>query len=418
MAKKSTSKQVKSSPTKTAKASQVNSIKLQGWWWHRQGLDGSIGNSDAADTLARCGWARSVAGVGPYITLFARNGASRNDVDDAVAKAKIHELPAARNCTYVVPEIHYALALRAGQDFSTSEMKTAMKLGVTEKEIERLCDAVLKCLKGRQLDPAAIRTATGDLSRSLGEEGKKKGVTTTLPIALGKLQTEGLIRRVPIDGRLDQQRYLYTAWSPGPLKGFKLSQEQVFKQLAELYFRWIGPATLGEFQWFSGLGVKAAKAAVEGLSLCPIDSDGTLLLLEEDMEEFEKFKPDGKPDYQLLSSLDSITTLRRNVVSLLHPDDADRPLPIDRMKEAAGALSDLPCHAIFDRGRLIGLWEYDYDKAEIVTFTFVKQDKHLKAKIDEMSTYIQEQVGDARSFSLDSPKSRQGRIADLRALSK
>ena len=48
-------------------------------------------------------------------------------------------------------------------------MKTALKLGVTEKEIERLCDAVLKALDGGPLDPDGIREATGKASRSLGE---------------------------------------------------------------------------------------------------------------------------------------------------------------------------------------------------------------------------------------------------------
>jgi hypothetical protein len=29
--------------------------------------------------------------------------------------------------------------------------------------------------------------------------------------------------------------------------------------LARRFFGWVGPATMEEFQWFSGLGVKAAK---------------------------------------------------------------------------------------------------------------------------------------------------------------
>ncbi len=103
--------------------------------------------------------------------------------------------------------------------------------------------------------------------RNLGEEGKKKGVTTTLPLALGRLQAAGEIRRIPINGRLDQQRYRYAAWVPNPLDGFRLSEEETFTELARRYFAWIAPATLAEFQWFSGLGVKAAQAAVEPLAL-------------------------------------------------------------------------------------------------------------------------------------------------------
>ncbi len=100
-------------------------------------------------------------------------------------------MPSARGCTYVVPACDFALALKAGEAFGDGEMKTAAKLGVTDKEIDKLCDAVLKALAKGPLDPDAIRDATGNASRNLGEEGKKKGLTTTLPLALGKLQVVG-----------------------------------------------------------------------------------------------------------------------------------------------------------------------------------------------------------------------------------
>jgi len=74
-------------------------------------------------------------------------------------------------------------------------------------------------------------------------------------VALGLLQAAGEIRRVPVNGRLDQQRYKYAAW--------KCKPSGSFTDLARAYFGWIGPAAVGEFQAFAGLGVKAAKAAVE-----------------------------------------------------------------------------------------------------------------------------------------------------------
>ena len=59
-------------------------------------------------------------------------------------------------------------------------MKTALKLGVTEKEVDRLCDAVMKALEKGAVSPDELRDAVGPAARNLGEEGKKKGVTTTL----------------------------------------------------------------------------------------------------------------------------------------------------------------------------------------------------------------------------------------------
>src|ERR1051325_11448150 len=116
--------------------------KLRAWWSYRQGLDGWRKGKSAADILQGSGWAPSIGGVGPYLTMFSRAGLSREQVDQAVEKLEIHELPAARNCTYVLPAADFALGLKAGEAFSGSEMKVAAKLGVTDKEVAKLCDGV------------------------------------------------------------------------------------------------------------------------------------------------------------------------------------------------------------------------------------------------------------------------------------
>src|SRR5690242_9517236 len=109
---------------------------LRAWWWHRQGLDGSLRGASPAEVLERSGWARSVGGVGPYLTLFARARTSREDADAAVRALGIHELPTARGCTYVVPNADFALGLTVGRDFGGADLKTAAKLGVTGQEID------------------------------------------------------------------------------------------------------------------------------------------------------------------------------------------------------------------------------------------------------------------------------------------
>lgn len=387
--------------------------KLRAWWSFRQGLDGRLARSAPAEVLRATGWARSVGGVAPYLTLFARAGISRETADAAVAALEIHELPAARGCTYVVPACDFALALRAGAPFAGAEMKTAAKLGVNEREVARLCEAVLQSLESGPLDPEAIRAATGKASRSLGEEGRKKGLTTTLPLALERLQVEGEIRRVPLNGRLDQQRYQYALWRPNPLAKFSLAAEEVQTELARRYFQWIGPATMEEYRQFSGLGSKAAAAAVEPLKLAAVD-DGRLLL-PEDRDAFQAFRAPTETQYRLASSLDGIALLRWDAQSLV--DSADLHRPILAASGKGGGLAYLPDHAIFDRGRLIGLWEYDPQSQSIAWKAFVTPNRGLKAAVARMEEFVREQLGDARGFSLDSPKSRVPRIAALRAKS-
>ena len=70
----------------------MDEVKLRAWWSHRQGLDGTFDGKPAAEVLERTGWARSVGGVNPYLTLFARSGMAREAVDAGVADLALHEL--------------------------------------------------------------------------------------------------------------------------------------------------------------------------------------------------------------------------------------------------------------------------------------------------------------------------------------
>jgi len=75
---------------------------------------------------------------------------------------------------------------------------------------------------------------------------------------------------------------------------------------------------------------------------------------------------------------------------------------------------DLAHHAIVDHGRLVGLWDYDPATESIAWASFVKKNKGLEGAVTRTESFVREQLGDARSFSLDSPKSRAPRIAALR----
>lgn len=374
--------------------------KIRAYWSHRQGLDHSLAASTPAELLSRTGWARSVAGCGPYLTFFSRTAALRETIDAALANIEIHELPAARGCTYIVPAADYALALQLGQPFRETERKVAAKLGVTDKELDTLSLAILKALKPGPLEPEEIRKSVGAATRNLGEEGKKKGLTTTLPVALGALQTHGEIRRIPTNGRLDQQRYKYALWSPNPLAKHKLTLDEAQTQLASHYFRWIGPATVSEFQWFSGLSGKAAKLAVAPLNLASLDD---YLLFPEALEALKSFQIPKTPQYSLVSSLDAITSLRRNVDSLTDEDALKKK-----------GVAEATHHLILDRGRIIGLWDYDTAADSIVWKSFYPTTPALEKAVNRTELYVRQELGDARSFSLDSPQSRVARLNLLR----
>lgn len=387
---------------------------LRAWWWHRQALDGSLAGAAPAAVLARAGWARSVGGAAPYLTLWARAGTPRAEADAAVARLDVHELPAARGCTYVVPAADYALALALTRAAGDAEMATARKLGVTDAEVDALAERVVGALAAGPLDPDAIRLAVGPAARSLGEAGRRKGVATTLPLALGRLQAEGRVRRVPADGRLDRQRYRYARWDDAPRWDGAADPREA---LARRYFAWNGPATLGEWQWFSGLGARAARAAAAPLGLVPAWPGADRLLLPEDADAFAAAAVPAEPRYAFLASLDALFAARRELATLLDPADAERAARLVPNGRALGAVQDLPSHAVVDRGRLVGLWEFDTGSGEVVWATFDRRHDPaaLRDAAERATAFVRDQLGDARAFSLDSPAGRRPRLAALRA---
>ncbi len=333
--------------------------KLWGWWSHRQGLDGSLSDASSREILQRVGWQRSVGGANPYLALWARNGASRESVDADNAALELFELPSARGCTYVLPAEHFALGLKAGESFADAAVAPARRhLGVTDAEVDGLGEKVLRALESGPADPRQLKEVLGDAVRSFGEEGKKRGVTTDLPLALGRLQSQGRIRRIPANGRLDQQRFSYELWSPSPFAGCGLSLDQAYVELARLFFGWIGPATVGEFRWFSGLGAGAAKKAVAELDLVAMEGGSDRMLLASDKAAFDAFEPSESEDVRLVGSLDSHFLLRRDAAGLIHPDQQGLEVLAEKKVSNVGNLVDLPFNAIVDRGpagRLLGL---------------------------------------------------------------
>ncbi len=397
----------------------MDARKLAVYWWRKQGLDGSALGKSPQEVLERSGWARSVGGANPYITLFSRARTSKAAAEQATVDLQIHELPSARGCTYSLPASDFALGLRVGEPANGNpDLILARKISdFDEKELEKLCEKVESTLEGGPLDPKQIKDKIGDAVRNFGDEGKKRGLTTSLPIALGVLQTQGRIRRIPADGRLDQQRFKYALWRPSPLAGDKRTRDQAMTDLARRYFDWTGVASIAHFQWFSGLSQTTAKVAIAPLGLEPLEPGSDLLTLPSQRTEIEATVVPSQPYYNLVTSLDSLFLLRRDLMPHIAPEDGGREWPGEKgMQQAGSSLFDLPCNAIVDRGYIVGVWEYDPNANELVWATFRSPDSALLEEIKTTEAFIREELGDCRSFSLDSPSSRAPKIELIRRM--
>ena len=99
----------------------------------------------------------------------------------------------------------------------------------------------------------------------------------------------------------------------------------------------------------------------------------------------------------------------------MRAEDLKKSAIDEKAKEVeVGSLLDLPSHAILDRGRLVGLWEYDPESQSIAWTSFIRSNADLEKAVRRTEEFIRTDLGDARSFSLDSPKSRAPRIQALR----
>lgn len=391
--------------------------RLAAWLADRQGLL-AIRDPDLPTCLTKHGWLRSVGGGNPYLALWLRTGLTRPEVDAAVADGLIGELRAARGCTYIIPRAHETLALAiAGDTSSRTELRTATTyLGVTGDEIERLCGAILGILASGPADPATLRAALGDQIRSLGELGKKKGVTTTLPLAISALQDRAQIRRVPVNGRLDNERYLYRVWQPEPVATTDAERAAAVADLTSLALGWHGVASFEDIRTFTGLTVRELKPAWEATAKREIRPDQ--FATPTDGDHFDAFTPPAEPVIRFVSSLDNSVLLRRDPRVLARPTDLDRinADPVLRIRAAFGAIN---ANVVLDRGQVVGIWEYDPVTQEIVVWLLRPELTDVVASEQaRTAAMIREHLGDLRVSSQDSVRSRQPRLEAIRTQAK
>jgi hypothetical protein len=392
--------------------------KLRAYLAHRQGLL-ELSSASNHDVLQKVGWARSVGGHNAYITLFSRNGSSKEQTESDAKASNIYEFASARGCTYFLPRDDFQVGIKAGQGFNdASAIRTAKtKLSFTDEDLDKLNMGILDALKGGALDTNGIKKELGDLVMNFGDADKKVGQTTSLSLGLLNLQANGKIRRVPKGWALEAQSYLYELFKDGPMVDDSYPKEQAYADLADRFWKWNGMASLAHFQWFSGLGVVASKAATSFLNLVPVDGTG-LLIHEGDLDDYRRFEAPEKPLYRLITNLDSMFLHRRDVTLFVDSTDAERKVPSERGTGALLKAVDLHNHAIVDRGRIVGLWEYEVYSASLVYSLFVPMNDALEHEIRRTEAFIRDQLGDCRCFSLDSPKSRQPAIDALRAMSQ
>ncbi len=363
---------------------------------------------------------RTLGGVDVYLALRARMPSlTASDLHEALLEGTLTVGPTVRGCIYLGLAEDRSLMLGIASLLARGRVEKDMqKVKVSAAEIKRLGDTIVKTLNqtGELSTDALRKTLPAGAVRSLGEAGKKTGLSSTLPPTLRLLEFDGRIKRVPENGRVDVERYLWSSAEPFE----EIPRDTLVQQLAERFFAWSGLATVDAFTQWSGLGKREARAAVDALDLTSWDCGGVACL--GDAAAVEKVLGRGEEVVALLPFEDNLVALSQGLA--LWFDARHHALKLPEWGRAGttsiGESRYALLRPILANGMFVGFWEYDPAVRAVAIGLLEKVTRQTREKIDAVANntavFLRDSFDHARSFSLDNDAEVAKRVKQVRAL--
>lgn len=363
---------------------------------------------------------RTLGGVDVYLALRARMPSFRaEDLHAALLDGTLTVGPTVRGCIYLGLGQDRALMLGTAALLARSRVEKELeKVKVPKAEVRRLGERVVHALAhAGPLSTDALRKALpAGAVRSLGEAGKKLGLSSTLPPTLRLLEFDGRLRRVPENGRVDVERYLWQVAEPFE----ELPREVLLKTLAQRFYNWAGIATIDAFAEWSGLGKREARAAVDALDLSSWDCGGEGCL--GDGSVVHPAMEQRSDVVALLPFEDNLVAFAQGLAPWFDTQHHDLALP---NWGRAGTLSIgesryASLRPILAEERFVGFWEFDPERQTIEVGLLEKVEKKTRARIDEAAedtaSFLRGSFDHARSVSLDRPEDLKQRVKRVKKL--
>lgn len=413
---------------KTAPALKVSLEDARRSWYRKQGLAAPV-DGGPAEVVSSTGWPRTLGGVDVYLAVRARiPGMKRAELDGAVASGKLRVLPAVRGCMYLVPSSHAAVVLRfAEEQYRRRSDRELDKVGVSQKEIDQLSSAVLSALKRHPMTPDQIRKALPEGTiRNLGEKGKKVGISSPLPSALRHLEFAGKVERVPENGRLDSERYAWGIPKKSPFAAAKVPPTANARNavLLDALLRFASPVSTADAASWTGLSRRDVVAAFEELPVARVAvdayADETWVFEDELPALGAKGRAPNAP--ALLPFEDNFVVLHGGPSRVTDVRHHGIGIPVwgSTKGTTIGDARHVSSRPLLFGDRLVGFWEFDPESSRVVFGTFetptASQKKAIQALAEDQARFLREDMGHAKSFSLDTEADMRKRAAWLRNL--
>jgi hypothetical protein len=390
-----------------------------------QGLP-PAGKAKLLPSLERTGFVRTLGGADCYLGMRARvPSLRRQDLDAAVEASEAQVSPGPRGCIYLVARADVPLCLRIADQLSAGRaLREHEKAGIETGEVEQVAAAVLKALRSKgPMTTDVLRKAMPEGTvRSLGERGKKVGISSPLPSALRQLEFAGKVERSPEEHRLDTERYLWRAAAKDPFAGAKLPGEpaRLHALLLQRFIRFAGVGTLKDFCGWAGLAQRDGKAAVPHAELLPVAADGLVdAFAAPDAPATLKRAAEIDDAAALLPFEDNLVHLHGGPAWLVDPGFHALPVPNwgSGKPEPLGKAQHMAFRSVLGDGRLCGFWEYDPDDKKVVVQFFAPPSKAAQQRIgdeaERAAGFLRDELGHGHSFSLDTDDELRKRIGLL-----
>jgi len=386
-----------------------------------------------ATVLERHGFVRTLGGMDVYLALRARvPGLTRAGADTATGQSLAQISPTVRGCIYLVARQHAGLSLRIAELLSRKRQETDQaRAGIKPGEVERLSKLIPKVLaKHGPLTTDQVRKALPDGSvRSLGDIGKKVGISSTLPPALRFAEFAGTIERTLDGGRMDTERYLWRVPAKSVYESTPVpdSSAEIHAALAGIFLRTTGVSTPRAFAAWSGIGQREAATAFAAIKASQVQVEHAteqhfILPDQHDMLLDGRAMAAASEAVAFLPFEDNLLALHGGALWMVDSRYHGIEVPTWGMpgKAPIGQAKHMMLRSIVAGGEVNGFWEYDPDTGRVETALLGDVGPQVSARVaaeaESLASFIRYEVGHGRSFSLDTDDELRRRAALVRSM--
>jgi hypothetical protein len=265
--------------------------------------------------------------------------------------------------------------------------------------------------------------------RSLGEKGKKVGMSSVLPTALRDLEFRGVIERTLEEGKLDTERYVWRTANPdGGWDVVHVPDDAVgrWAELARIFLGYAGPARVEDFAEWTGLPLRDARAGLEQARPARVAVEGfadEAFVLEEDAAALRR-PAEPSRRVAMLSFEDNFLVAHGGPRWVVDPAHWATPIQVWGGTKG-GTLGDarhVQTRTVTIGDELAGIWEMDPDAGKVLWAPFRAVAKEARAEVEklaeETASFLKEEIGHARSFSLDTEESVRERAKEVVKMKK